>query len=1003
MEQHNPKWRTPSHATQPEHLLASYYRQLLKWGAILTRGDVARAEDIVQEFCLYFTLTKPDLRDVANLDGYLYTCLRHIYLSGLARSSREAQHFISVAEFDSFEFALAASHPGDLLQRQNDLRSICSYAVWRKESSKTASYFILHFFHDYSRREIAELALLPIAAIYNKLKTARSEVKSHLENPGKLRILNRDLPPIPASSWNLLSTPELFKELRETILRARFTECLPEEELLAQYRSSIPKPTDCSLLSHIVSCEWCLASIDRHFRRPTLKDREPLDGADFSSDNSKPDLSESSEMKQEYLLRSVRRRWNKVNEHRPRTLSIAVNGKIIALHDIQAEQSTLSARIEHPESAEFIEVFSEQDIRLALLSIGDHPPDGPHTRTQRISLSDLRWLELNLTFDGLGLNSQVTYFDPALAFEDMEDSATVWGSNSNAPTPSLTVRHQTSSSASWIAVIGHFLRPLVPSSMMAWALALTIFISATSYLAYRHANAPIDAGKILNQSVMIETTNLQGQTEHQIIRLEEVSADGKILQQGTIDLWKDGDNSRYVRRLYDSQHRVIATKWRNKNGEHISYGTRKNKNTSGAHRSIPIDELWDQDLSVHAFSMLAGKTAQAHAAGDGYELTTTAPVANHPQLLSATLVLDHHLLPTSLILRVRADSGYRELRFVQSEYERKPSASVADAVFDPEYEYSAHSPRNSVPQDRFVQTTGTGLQLAKLHIAVLHQLNDLGADTGEPIEVVRTSDGHIRVSGTILDSSLKQQIVSHLDILEDHQLLDLKLISPNDIHVSGARKTASENARTYNVDQTKPKMDAILRRHFQAKDISGDRLDSAIKQYSQNALQHAQRALQHAYALDRLGSALSATELKSVGASSQQQWTEMLNRHATALEEQLRTLHAQLAEVSTQSYDSPDAGEPSIQIESPVQFNQAASQLLHRTQNLNSDIGRLFASNTSGAEQTDTLLETTIKAIPLHQTEEITRFAVELNSSARSKVTSPQSAEDNKRIPERSH
>jgi DNA-directed RNA polymerase specialized sigma24 family protein len=124
MEQRKPKRHQPAPA-QTEQLLARYYSQLQRWGAILTRGDEGKAEDIVQEFCLYFTLTKPDLSDVANLDGYLYTCLRHIYLSGLARSSREALHFVSVAEFDSFEFAVAANRSIDPLQRQNDLRRIC--------------------------------------------------------------------------------------------------------------------------------------------------------------------------------------------------------------------------------------------------------------------------------------------------------------------------------------------------------------------------------------------------------------------------------------------------------------------------------------------------------------------------------------------------------------------------------------------------------------------------------------------------------------------------------------------------------------------------------------------------------------------------------------------------------------------------------------------------------------------------------------------------------------
>ena len=164
-------------------LLASRYGQLLRWAMVLTRGNPGKAEEIVQEFCVYIAVTKPDFGGVANLDGYLYTCLRNIYLSTLARASREALHLVSVEDYDSFAFAISANPTGDSLQRQNDLRRICSYAVWRKESAKSASYFILHFFHGYGRREIAELAQLPIAAIYNKLKTARSEVGHISKSP----------------------------------------------------------------------------------------------------------------------------------------------------------------------------------------------------------------------------------------------------------------------------------------------------------------------------------------------------------------------------------------------------------------------------------------------------------------------------------------------------------------------------------------------------------------------------------------------------------------------------------------------------------------------------------------------------------------------------------------------------------------------------------------------------------------------------------------------------
>jgi len=294
MEQRKLKRReVPAVPTPVDQLLASRYGQLLQWGAVLTRGDAGKTEEIVQELCLYFTLTQPDLTTVVNLDGYLYTSLRHIYLSALARSSREALRFVSMAEFDSFDSALRGNSSADPLQKQNDLRRICSYTVWRKESSKSASYFILHFFHGYARREIAELACLPIAAIYNKLKVARSEVASYLEEPGKLRIVNRDLPPQPRLSWSLLSAPELFNEIRKSILQSRAGACLQEEQLLAHYRAATPKPISCSLLAHLVSCERCLAVVDRHFRRPTLKDREPLDcfGTSGDGSNSSPEGS----------------------------------------------------------------------------------------------------------------------------------------------------------------------------------------------------------------------------------------------------------------------------------------------------------------------------------------------------------------------------------------------------------------------------------------------------------------------------------------------------------------------------------------------------------------------------------------------------------------------------------------------------------------------------------------------------------------------------------------
>jgi DNA-directed RNA polymerase specialized sigma24 family protein len=988
MEQPTSKLRAPGAANSTENVLEDYYDQLLTWGSILTRGDIGKAHDIVHDLCLHFTLSRPDLSMVSNLDAYLYTSLRHIYLSSLARSSREAGQFVSVADFDSIESALVFNSSSDFLQRQNDLRRICCYSVWRKEDSKGSCYFILHFFHGYARQEIADLASLPISAIYNKLKTARAEVKNYLAEPGKLRFTNRNLPPEPRLLWSTVPSPELFKELRRAILDARISDCLSQDELLAYYRPSDRKPITRGLLSHIVSCERCLAVLDRHFRRPTLPDREPLDGFGSLSDRKAGAAAEAGSMNRQTFFRSIRRRKGGIYQHRPTVLSIAVDGKIIARHDVRGQDSMLSARIDHPEKVQFVEIFNEQDVRLALLSVGAAPPEGPHLLTQRVPLSDSRWLELNLVFDGLGLNSEVAYFDPALALEEIEefeeDAPAIFEPSPARSRPASRVTSL--SETTWIA---RFLRKITPPFALAWAIVLACVVCAGSYLAYRYASPPLDAKEILSRSLELETASLKGQTAHEVLQFEEQSIDQRVLQRGTIDVWRDGDGSRYTRRLYDAQHRLIAAESQKKNGERNSYRIKDDRKQSDSGHQLSLSELLSQDVSSRAFNELRGHATRVNVSQGGYELTTVGPTVDRPELVSATLVLNDKLQPVREVIRERRGADIHEIRFVQAGYERRSSVSVPDAVFDLEGNGS-HASHQSLTspeiKDSRLNAAPTEVQLAQLHIAVLYQLNKLGADTAEPIEVLQTTDGHIRVSGSVADDTRRHEISSRLESLANRQLLDVQLASSRNMAMStpAGRMQAAKSLSVYDLSQTKPVADEVLRRYFQAKGLSGEKLDSAVVQFSHDALEHGQKALQHAYALDRLGSAFPSAELRSISVLSQQQWMEMVAQHATALEFQLTVLHEQLAPISPADIQPPPAGDAATQINTPPQFARAVDQISRQTQELNRKIGSAFASSPSGQAQSDmnSLVNATQNPIPLHEAEQISRFARRLNASA---------------------
>ena len=972
-------------ALDSEHLLEEYYGKLQTWGVVLTRGDRVMAQEIVHDLCLHFTVAKPDLSQVANLDGYLYTSLRHIYLSALARASREALQTVNIADFDSVQFALSSRRSDNLVDRQNDLRRICNYVLWRKNSSKSASYFILHFFHGYARREVAEIARLPIAAIYNKLKIARAELTSHLEAAGKLRIATRDLPPNPELRVSAISSAELFQELRQRIFAATSSDCLPEENLLAQYRTTVPKPIPCGLLSHIVSCERCLSLLDRHFPRTSGQDQEPPGSPTSFKDGDGNGSGAPRDIGYHEMMSLVRRQRDRIYEYRPRTLSIAVNGRIVAFHDVQSERSTLASRAEHPEAVQFVEVFTDQRIRLALLPIADLPPIGLHVHTQKVFLSDNRSLELRVSFDGQGLHSEVTYLDPALAAEATgEEPEEIPLADDTVPLfaslPAASARGKFESIASWIVRSIH---AAIPRYALAWATILIAVLSGAGYLAYRYTHAPLDARTILNDSVKLETASTKGKAEHRILRLEALDAGERTAWKGTVDVWQEPANGRTMRRLYNAQHQLLAAEWHKKNGESGSYIAPASVAVSQADHDVAQSKFWEVGVSARTFQALAARHVAIRASGSNYELTGTGFASGRAHIVFAVLVLDHNLHFVGETLHVSNSYGFTEVRFVETYEKRTPAASVPDSVFEPGDLNSGlrKSPGGTSAQNGISDRLGgDNTKLVQTEVAVLYRLSELGADIGEPIQIKRTSNGHILVAGTVASDAVKSKIVAALNGVPNRQLLEIRMATQGSLRIPiPASRLVAPATSVYNVARAAPPADAVLRRYFADKGLTGKQIDSAIAQFSRDALDHAQRALQHAYALDRLGSSFSAEELRTMGPVAQQEWSEMVARHSTALRTQLDELQQQIAQVAPAVSPSP-LTRPISSINSPADFAGWARRLLVDTQKLNGEAGSAFSSGLtgSGARNGGTSLETVLQSIPLSRAEELAEFGARL-------------------------
>lgn len=938
----------------------------MRWAVVLTRNDRAKAEEIVQEFCLYVTNSKPDFTHAANLDGYLYTCLRHIFLSSMARASRDALRHVNSEDYDSFALAVSSTRQAnEMLRCQNDLRRACAYSVWRKNSSKTASYFILHFFHGYERQEVADLARVTMATIYNKLKAARAEVGAYLQDAGKIKTVGHEEPPSPRAFWHVVPVSELFNELRETILAARLTECLPEDELRALYYEPSSTPIPCELLAHIVSCESCLAILDHLGRRPTLKEREPLDVFGFSprEGGERPDVSADKSF--EETMRVVQSKWQRVRDHRPRSLSITLNGEVIAAHDIQVGHNRLSARIEMADRARFVEVFSEQDIRLALLSLEARTPEIPTTHHLRVELSDARWLDLNLRMDGLGLEAEVLYSDPVISHATEPEETLAL-----CPVPKQSI-------TSSLREAARRCLSLTFAPVVAWALVLLMVAGSGFWFYLNRPSTPLGAEMVLSKASQVQTAALRGQTEHEVVRIEEWSPEGDMASAGAIDLWKDGDGSRYIRTLYDKNHNLQAVEW-------LPKGRPATKLRTLRQVEGMVGQYWDQDLSADAFAGINSAEPQVQATANGYEIKKTGSSRKYPQLVSATLIVNNRYEAIGQRLMVQTATGVRQLRFVRESYETRPSHSVPDETFDGLIETGRRG-RSEFRGHRSGEENDQ--KLAELEISVLYALRLLNSDTGVPIALRRTTSGRIQVVGMVANDNLRRQILTRLHGLANAYFLDLKITASAEASAPMRSATGSGLVESFEVSQTRFAADAPVRRYLGTKNLSGDALDQAVGKFSQEALLHAQKALQHAYALDRLGILISGDEFRSVGGPAQREWTAMVQEHATGVQTELRGLRQQLASVWPREVVPNHAQEDGINIGNPAQYGNAAHRLLEQVSALNGHVGELFTADGRLVEETnqEILLQAITNASGLSDSSSISEFAAKLSEAAAGK------------------
>lgn len=910
-----------SEALTHEEVFLTRYGPLRAWARRLTGGDAGRAEDLVHDAFIQFTFARPDLARVQNLDGYLYQMLRNLNISQMRRANRRRGDEPAVFEYDSAEFVLRAADPRDLIRVQDDLRQVCHYACVRKESSKAGSVLILRFMHGYYPAEIARFTGSTRGAVEERLRVARNEARQYLRDPEGLRFISKERG-VRAASTGYAQTPEeLLRDLRQRVFDSRRGEC-PAGESLSKVDDPQGGP-DCATLAHLVSCPRCIDEVNNLHDLPLLSERFPVDALGMeprrkngSGDDDGDGGDGRGSATAEETLR-CKKRARAVFEHRPRELRVSVNGRPVGAQRVGSVVNEQKLNVGAGEQVSFVEIFSEQRVRLLYLDPTLWPAEADGDCVVSVGLSDRRTLEARLSYADSAPTVQVVYRDPLMAFEpeaSIEDESRREESRVRAGVVSQLA-------AVWRGLSklsGRLFNPFAIFRPGALAAGLAVLVVAALLFTKLYV-PPVSAAELLQRAAAAEESDALdgGQVQHRTVFVEEARADGRgPVARRRVETWQGGASGIRLRRLYDEQGRLVAGEWTKSDGTSTVYRqgsapTELGTKTTG--ELLAAGEVWRIDPSAASFtSLTAGDEGlkvddKLGAYVVGRELSVEGEGS-----WGASLWLnksDLHAFRLTLIVRRGGEAV--EYRLIEGALERKRAAEVPPAVYQLEPELTttnraaqgvsngAKSQGVETTQHPALVTRQPSVASAELEVEVAYLLNRIKANLGEQVSMGRTTGGALRVEALVESEARKEAILSALGPVLNNPAVVVEVSTVAEALARRERAGGEDQPteREVYVGAGRIPADAELRAHFAARLSDGGRVDASIKQFAARAMNHSRQALLHASALQQVVGRFTPEEVRALDADARAKFVSMVREHAAAYRREAGALRAQLASV----------------------------------------------------------------------------------------------------------
>lgn len=729
-------WEKSKPTDGHEEVFLAKYHQALKWARHFSANRPWQAADLVQDAFLQFIALRPDLDQIRDLDAFLYAIVRNVHRSMLYRHLRFPHLSLSALDFDSASEGVRLADKEVLQSVLDDLIAVCDFACERKDVSKTGSLLILRFFHGYSVLETAALMGVTRGAVNERLRHARREAREYLlqrraEALGKV---------VPLSSSKSKRTPmresadlgqnEIIDCLRSRIFGSAQGGCLPDTDLETIYGPAAEKtgkrqPVDHLTLAHIVSCRGCLNSAAAFLGLPSLDDQKPptdsAGGGSVTGGSSAPPSDR------------WRGKFEKLLDQTPEEIHIAVNGLPLASQSAAGGRSDLSISVPIQERIDFVEIFSEHDVRLLMLPVLAVPPEGECEQTAHLDFSDGRTLSVRLVFDDPWPTLHVQYGEPVS--EEIES-----GAIERAP------RALPNAGFSW------FRWDAMPFRTPAWigprfwsGLVAVGMVAVLLFVQTRETT--LSAAVLVSRAEEWERTAAGGVVLHRTFDLVERPKGSARLAHRRVEVWRKANSGMKLSQLMDESGRLIKT-----------------AKEEGTLPPLTEETAWRFEPAPDTYRALAGNIDRSRVSYKSHTIELRAPAVR------LTLNRGDYSPIAEVLHTGQVEFEFRALAS-ESVPERESPLAVADAPAAPHRHNRlapSEAPQAAVPAEADLDQTELAARLA---------LHELKADLGEDLRIRRNA-GVVEVAGIVDSEERKDALTARLG---DVRNLRVSLLSPEDV------------------------------------------------------------------------------------------------------------------------------------------------------------------------------------------------------------------------------